>query len=55
MRLIKLISTKARRRLDYDCVVATSFGFRSIMISRFIEVKAFGLFWLKINRYVIYF
>lgn len=51
MRLIKLISTKVRRRYDYDCYDMCN---GLIMTSRFIEVRAFGLFWVKVNRYVIY-
>lgn len=54
-RLIKLVSTKARRRIDYECYISFLEPDELCMTSRFIELKAFGLFWVKIDRYVIYF
>jgi len=53
MKLIKLISTKVRRRLDYECYADENFT-DLFIVSRFIEAKAFCLFWVKINRYVIF-
>jgi len=52
--IIKLISTKARRRLDYECYADENFT-QLFIVSRFIEIKAFGLFWIKVNRYVLFF
>lgn len=54
MRLLKLISTKARRRVDYECYLG-EISNELLMVSKLIEVKAFGLFFITVNRYVIFF
>lgn len=53
--IIKLISTGARRTIDYECYNRILGEPKLYMVSKYIEIKVFGLFWVKIKRYVIYF